>query len=116
MEINNSINEIIQENNEQNLTTPKKFKDMNREEKNLYYKEKNRNYRARHREEINAKSLKLYYDTVRNDPVKMKRISEQKKEHYIKNREKKNEYSKKYMRELLVCKKKLREMEFLIMS
>ena len=45
----------------------------------------------------------------------MKRISEQKKEYYINNKEKKNAYSKEYMKKVYARSKKLHELEILFL-
>lgn len=106
--------EII--NNKIEIETPKKrVQDFTKEEKAAYMKACNLRYREKHREKFNASCLNYYHNNIKSDPDKMKRISEQKKEYYVNNKEKKDAYSKKYMKNLLVCQKKLRELEFLIM-
>ena len=107
------MNEI---NNEIIIKTPKiKIKDMNKEEKREYYGNINRRYRENNREKFNECCLSYYHKKISPDPEKMKRISEQKKEYYINNKEKKDAYSKEYMKKVYARSKKLHELEIMIL-
>ena len=103
-------------NNEIIIKTPKiKFKDMTKEEKRAYYKETSKRYRENNRERFNETCLSYYHKKISPDPEKMKRISEQKKEYYINNKEKKDAYSKEYMKKVYARSKKLHELEIMIL-
>ena len=103
-------------NNEIIVETPKKrVKDMTKEELSAYQKLVNQRYRAKNKEKFNAAQLQRYYDNIRTDPVKMRKIADQKKEHYLANREKKIEYSKQYMKKIYARSKKLHELELMFL-
>ena len=93
----------------------KKIKDMTNEELKVYQRASNKRYREKNKEKFNATQLQRYYDKIRPDPEKMRKIADQKKEYYIKNREKKIEYSKQYMKKVYARSRKLHEMELIFL-
>lgn len=111
--LNNEYYDNIKKENEK--IPKKKIKDMTKEEKAAYDRECNRKYREKNRDKINDICKNYYYKTIQPNPEKMKKISEQKKQYYKDNKEKKDAYSKKYNQNLLLCKKRVQELESLLM-